>query len=67
MCIRDRLGGDALVYADGSVQIMTNLTGKLVLALPQGALSASSVGVDSLLSGVAGKSIDDPDFADRCV
>ena len=40
------LSGDALVYADGSVQIMTNLTGKLVLALPQGALSASSVGVD---------------------
>ena len=58
------LSGDALVYADGSVQIMTNLTGKLVLALPQGALSASSVGVDSLLSGVAGKSVDDPDFAD---
>ena len=58
------LSGDALVYADGSMQIMTNLTGKLVLALPQGALSASSVGVDSLLSGVAGKSIDDPDFAD---
>lgn len=58
------LSGDALVYADGSVQIMTNLTGKLVLALPQGALSASSVGVDGLLSGVAGKSVDDPDFAD---
>lgn len=58
------LSGDALVYADGSVQIMTNLTGKLVLALPQGALSASSAGVDSLLSGVAGKSVDDPDFAD---
>lgn len=58
------LRGDALVYADGSVQIMTNLTGKLVLALPQGALSASSVGVDSLLSGVAGKSVDDLDFAD---
>ena len=58
------LSGDALVYADGSVQIMTILTGKLVLALPQGALSASSVGVDSLLSGVAGKSVDDPDFAD---
>ena len=58
------LSGDALVYADGSMQIMTNLTGKLVLALPQGALSASSVGVDSLLSGVAGKSVDDPDFAD---
>ena len=37
------LSGDALVYADGSMQIMTTLTGKLVLALPQGALSASSV------------------------
>ena len=27
---------DALAYADGSVQMMTNLTGKLVLALPAG-------------------------------
>ena len=27
---------DALVYANGSVQMMTNLTGKLVLALPEG-------------------------------
>ncbi len=59
------LNADALIYADGSVQIMTNLTGKLVLALPQGALnSAASAGLDSLLSGVAGKSADDPDFAD---
>lgn len=28
------LSADALVYEDGSVQIMSNLTGKLVLALP---------------------------------
>ena len=59
------LNADALIYGDGSVQLMTNLTGKLVLALPQGALnSAASAGLDSLLSGVAGKSADDPDFAD---
>ena len=30
------LQADALVMEDGSVQIMTNLTGKLVLALPEG-------------------------------
>ena len=59
------LNADALIYADGSVQIMTNLTGKLVLALPQGAMSsAASAGLNSLFAGVAGKSADDPDFAD---
>ena len=35
------LTGDALVYEDGSVQMMTNLTGKLVLALPAGSLTAA--------------------------
>lgn len=30
------LSADALVYEDGSVQIMSNLTGKLVLAIPAG-------------------------------
>lgn len=30
------LSGDALVYEDGSVQAMTNLTGNLVLAIPAG-------------------------------
>lgn len=30
------LNADALIYEDGSVQIMTNLTGNLVLALPAG-------------------------------
>lgn len=59
------LNADALLYSDGSVQIMTNLTGKYVLALPAGTLSgASAAGLDSLLSGVPGKSADDPDFAD---
>ena len=53
---------DALAYADGSVQMMTNLTGKLVLALPEGALASASF--EGLLSGVSGKSADDPDFDD---
>ena len=53
---------DALAYANGSVQIMTNLTGKLVLALPEGALASANF--EGLLSGVPGKSADDPDFDD---
>ena len=57
------LTGDALVYEDGSVQMMTNLTGKLVLALPAGSLTAAENGLDSLLDGVAGKSVEDADFA----
>lgn len=31
------LSADALLYEDGSVQVMSNLTGKLVLAMPAGA------------------------------
>lgn len=53
---------DALAYANGSVQMMTNLTGKLVLALPEGALASANF--EGLLSGVPGKSADDPDFDD---
>ena len=53
---------DALAYADGSVQMMTNLTGKLVLALPEGELASANF--EGLLSGVPGKSADDPDFDD---
>ena len=55
---------DALAYANGSVQMMTNLTGKLVLALPEGALASAPASFDGLLSGVPGKSADDPDFDD---
>ncbi len=58
------LSGDVLAYADGSVQMMTNLTGKYVLALPAGSLSSSGVSVDSLFAGIPGKSVEDPDFAD---
>lgn len=58
------LSADALVYADGSAQIMTNLTGKLVLALPEGTLASNAASLDTLLSGVPGKSADDPDFDD---
>lgn len=57
------LTGDALVYEDGSVQMMTNLTGKLVLALPAGSLTAAENGLDNLFGGVAGKSVEDAEFA----
>ena len=33
------LSADALIYADGSMQVMSNLTGKLVLAMPAAAES----------------------------
>ncbi|MBQ8620389.1 MAG: hypothetical protein IJ418_23165 [Clostridia bacterium] len=36
------LSADALIYQDGSVQAMSNLTGKLVLALPSAAQRAGS-------------------------
>lgn len=35
------LSADALIYEDGSMQVMSNLTGKLVLAMPAAAQSAS--------------------------
>ena len=57
------LTADVLVYEDGSVQMMTNLTGKLVLALPAGSLTAAENGLDNLFSGIAGKSAEDADFA----
>ena len=57
------LTADALVYEDGSVQMMTNLTGKLVLALPAGSLTAAENGLGNLFAGVPGKSAEDADFA----
>lgn len=42
---------NALIYEDGSVQAMTNLTGKTVLALPAGTLSLTGVSFESLLYG----------------
>lgn len=42
---------NALVYEDGSVQAMTNLTGKLVLALPAGTISPGSISLESLMYG----------------
>lgn len=42
---------DALIYEDGSVQAMTNLTGKLVLALPEGTVSQSGMSLESLIYG----------------
>lgn len=57
------LTADVLVYEDGSVQMMTNLTGKLVLALPAGSLTAAENGLGNLFAGVPGKSAEDADFA----
>ena len=35
------LSADALIYEDGSAQVMSNLTGKLVLAFPAGGMNAA--------------------------
>lgn len=42
------LTADVLVYEDGSVQAMTNLTGKLVLALPAGSVTDGGLSLGSL-------------------
>lgn len=42
---------DALLYADGSAQIMTNLTGKLVLALPAGTMTMEGLNFEALEDG----------------
>ena len=44
----DLVTADVLVYEDGSVQAMTNLTGKLVLALPAGSVTDGALSLDSL-------------------
>ncbi len=45
------LSGTALIYEDGSAQVMTNLTGSLVLAAPAGTFRTGSVDLMSLLYG----------------
>lgn len=42
------LTADMLVYEDGAVQIMSNLTGKLVLALPAGSVVDGRLQLSSL-------------------
>ena len=44
----DLLTADVLVFEDGSVQAMTNLTGKLVLALPAGSITDGGLSLNSL-------------------
>lgn len=51
------LTGDALVYEDGSVQMMTNLTGKLVLALPAGSLTAAKNGWTASLTALRARAL----------
>lgn len=45
----DLLTADMLIYEDGSVQAMTNLTGKLVLALPAGTVSGGALNLEAVL------------------
>lgn len=45
------LSGTALIYEDGSAQVMTNLTGSLVLAAPAGTFRTGSFDLMSLLYG----------------
>lgn len=45
------LSGTALIYEDGSAQVMTNLTGSLVLAAPAGTVKTDSFDLMSLLYG----------------
>lgn len=42
---------DALLYENGSAQIMTNLTGKLVLALPEGTITPEGLNFDAMEDG----------------
>ena len=44
----DLLTADMLVFEDGSVQAMTNLTGKLVLTLPAGSVTDGGLSLNSL-------------------
>ena len=51
--------GTALIAEDGSAQIMTNLTGSLVLALPAGTFSDTSFDVMDLLYGDFSAEVDE--------
>ena len=51
--------GTALIAEDGSAQIMTNLTGSLVLALPAGTFTGTSFDVMDLLYGDFSAEVDD--------
>ena len=53
------LSGTALIAEDGSAQIMTSLTGKLVLALPAGTLTGMSLDVMDLLYGDFSADVDE--------
>ena len=53
------LTGTALIAEDGSAQIMTNLTGALVLALPAGTFSSRSFDVMDLLYGGFSAEVDE--------
>ena len=53
------LTATALIAEDGSAQIMTSLTGQLVLALPAGTFTSSGVDVMDLLYGDFGVEVDD--------
>lgn len=52
------ISGSALIYEDGSAQVMTNLTGKNVLALPAGTLTQRNVDLMGMLYGESSASED---------
>ena len=51
--------GTALIAEDGSAQIMTNLTGSLVLAMPEGTFTGTSFDVMDLLYGDFSAEVDE--------
>lgn len=53
------LSGTALINEDGSAQVMTSLTGQLVLALPAGSISSSGLDLMDLLYGGLSSERDD--------
>lgn len=53
------LSGTALIAEDGSAQVMTSLTGSLVLALPAGTFTGTSLDVMDLLYGDFSADVDE--------
>lgn len=56
------LSGTALIAEDGSAQVMTSLTGQLVLAMPAGTFTASGFDVMDLLYGGSDYEASDSDI-----
>ncbi len=57
------LTADAMIFADGSVQMMTNLTGKYVLTLPAGTFVDGMLDLSALESEGGYYDMESPEFA----